>query len=64
MTDATNGEDNEIKQGKNFVDAAKKVGLEHVVFSSSAASNTEPNSSRFRSKYEVSLSIQRLHEKS
>jgi uncharacterized protein YbjT (DUF2867 family) len=52
MTDANAGEDKEVQQGKNFVDAAKKAVVGHVVFSSTCAADT-PYLNRFRSKYEV-----------
>lgn len=57
MTDAMAGEEKEIQQGKNFVDAAKKAGVKHVVFTSVCAADTATTVPHFRSKYEVSQAL-------
>ena len=54
MTDNMVGEDNEVLQGKTFVDAAKEAGVKHIVFTSVSASDTATNVPHFRSKYKVS----------
>jgi uncharacterized protein YbjT (DUF2867 family) len=57
MTDAMAGEVKETQQGKNFVDAAKNAGVEHVVFTSVSAADSATTVPHFRSKYEVSRSL-------
>lgn len=63
MTDADSGEEKEIQQGKNFVDAAKEAGVGHLVFTSSCAADTAVDVPRFRSKYEVSLDFRVRRER-
>lgn len=53
MTDNMVGEDNEILQGKTFIDAAKEAGVKHIVFTSVSASDTATSVPHFRSKYKV-----------
>lgn len=55
MTDAMAGEEKETQQGKNFVDAAKNAGVEHVVFTSVCAADSATIVPHFRSKYEVRI---------
>lgn len=47
------GYEREIQHGKNTVDAAKKAGVAHLVFSSVANSDQETAIPHFDSKYEV-----------
>ena len=54
MSDAAVGEDNEVLQGKTFVDAAKEAGVKHIVFTSVCASDTATSVPHFRSKNKVS----------
>lgn len=53
VTDAMAGEEKEAEQGKTFIDAAKEVGVKHIVFTSVTAADTAVNVPHFRSKYEV-----------
>lgn len=54
VTDAMAGEIKETEQGKVFIDAAKEVGVKHIVFTSVCAADTATTVPHFRSKYEVS----------
>jgi uncharacterized protein YbjT (DUF2867 family) len=54
VTDALAGEVKEAEQGKIFIDAAKEVGVKHIVFTSVSAADTATSVPHFRSKYEVS----------
>ena len=54
VTDNSAGEQGEVTQGKNFVDAAKAAGVQHVVFSSVSGADEADNVPHFRSKYEAS----------
>ncbi|WRT70446.1 uncharacterized protein IL334_007444 [Kwoniella shivajii] len=57
VTDAMAGEEKEAEQGINFVNAAKKAGVEHIVFSSVCAADTAKNVPHFRSKAKVESSL-------
>ena len=60
VTDALAGEAKEVQQGKNFVNAAQKAGVKHLVFTSVCAADTATIVPHFRSKYEVSSSRSEL----
>lgn len=53
VTDAMAGE-KEADQGITFVDAAKEVGVKHIVFTSVCAADIATNVPHFRTKYAVS----------
>ena len=48
------GAEGEEKRGKTFVDAAKKTGVEHIVFASVADADTATSVPHFKSKHNVS----------
>ncbi|KAI9636563.1 uncharacterized protein MKK02DRAFT_26925 [Dioszegia hungarica] len=58
VTDALAGEAKEVQQGKNFVNAAQKAGVKHLVFTSVCAADTATIVPHFRSKYEVEKHLQ------
>ncbi len=48
-----NGHEAEVTQGTNIVDAAKSVGVSHVVFSSVASADKKTGIPHFESKYKI-----------
>jgi len=58
VTDLSAGEQAEVVQGKNFIDAAKAAGIQHLVFTSVSGADEADNVPHFRSKYQAS---QRIH---
>lgn len=53
VTPAHAGEQVEIQQGKTFIDAAKKAGVKHIVFSSVGGADKAVHVPHFRSKWQV-----------
>ncbi len=47
------GSDGEIRQGKNAIDAAKRAGVKHLVYSSVGAADKHSKIPHFESKYET-----------
>ncbi len=60
MQDFKNGADTEIAQGKALVDAARKSGVEHFVYSSVGSAERNTGIPHFESKYKVEEYIRQI----
>jgi uncharacterized protein YbjT (DUF2867 family) len=56
----TVGATREVQQGKNVADAAKAVGIEHLVFSSVGGAERNPRIDHWDSKWAIEQHIRRL----
>lgn len=53
VTDFMGGTDEEVKQGKTFIDAAVQARLKHLVFTSVASADVAKSVPHFQSKWEI-----------
>ncbi|ODN79147.1 hypothetical protein L198_07897 [Cryptococcus wingfieldii CBS 7118] len=57
VTDKDAGEEKEVEMGIRFVEAAKKVGVKHVVFASVADADVASTVPHFRTKYKIEQAL-------